>query len=143
MVVHGGGRSKDVALLWAKLMVMTGRVEEARAHLDDAVLLNQKGFYFQFEVECRMLHTAICFIEGDFDTVELRLPAHIKYLRSKGATFTASRYYPWFFKLVGAFIDERTTGRKLPPRLENKLLDFMEGPAAQYGVLLRKLRSGR
>ncbi|MEP7220247.1 MAG: hypothetical protein ABI876_15090, partial [Bacteroidota bacterium] len=143
LVVHGGGRSKDIALIWAKLLVMAGRFGEARAHLEDAIILNQKGFYLQYEVECRMLHTALCFLEGDFDTVERRLPAHIKYLRSKGVTYTTSRYYPWFFKLAGAFIDERMAGKKLSPKLESKLEEFMEGAAAQYGVILRKMRGSR
>jgi hypothetical protein len=138
--VHGGGRSKGVALLWTKLMILTGRLDEARVHLDDAILLNQKGFYLQFEVECRMLHTAICYLEGDFDLLERRLPTHIKFLRSKGITYTTSRFYPWFFKLVGSFIDERTTGKGLTPKLEKKLEEYMEGAAAQYGVILRKLR---
>ncbi len=140
LVVHGGGRSKDVALLWTKLRLMQGRTEEARKHLDDAVLLNQKGFYFQFEVECRMLHSVISFLEGNFEIIEQRFPAHIKFLRSKGATYKTSRYYPWFFKLMVAFIDERTTGRKLSPSLTRKFEEFMEGPAAQYGMLLRKMR---
>lgn len=141
LIVHSGGRSKDVALLWTKLLLLTDRFAEARRHLDDAVLLNQKGFYVQFEVECRMLHTALTFLEGDFDLVERRLSSHIQYLRSKGMTYKASRYYPWFFKLVGAFIDERAIGRALSPVLENKLEEFMEGAAAQYGVLLRKMRN--
>jgi hypothetical protein len=138
--VHGGGMAKNVALLWAKLLLLTDRYGPARRHIDDATLLNQKNFYLQFEIECRMLHTALSFLEGDFDLVERRLPAHIKYLRSKGITYTTSRYYPWFFKLVGAIIDEQTTGKPLPPKLEAKLDDYMEGAAAQYGVLLRKLR---
>lgn len=141
LVVHSGGRSKDVALLWTKLLLLTDRFAEARRHLDDAVLLNQKGFYVQFEVECRMLHTALSFLEGDFDLVERRLSSHIQYLRSKGMTYKESRYYPWFFKLVGAFIDERAIARTLSPALENKMEEFMEGAAAQYGVLLRKMRS--
>lgn len=140
LVVPAGGRSKDVALIWTKLMLMTDRIADARRYLDTAVLLNQKGFYLQYEVECRMLHTAISFLEGDFDFVERRLPAHIKFLRSKGVTYKTARYYPWFFKLVGAFIDEQTIGKKLPPVLEKKMEEFMEGAAAQYGVLLRKLR---
>ena len=94
----------------------------------------------QFEIECRMLHTALCFLEGDFDLVERRLPAHIKYLRSKGITYSTSRFYPWFFKLVGAFVEEQTTGKPLSPKLEAKLEEYMEGAAAQYGVLLKKLR---
>ncbi|MDB5035121.1 MAG: hypothetical protein JWQ98_2362 [Chlorobi bacterium] len=143
LVVHGGGRSKDIALIWTKFLVMAGRLADARAHLEDAIVLNQKGFYLQYEVECRMLHTALCFLEGDFDTVERRLPAHIKYLRSKGVTYTTARYYPWFFKLAGAFIDERMAGKKLSPKLENKLEEFMEGAAAQYGVILRKMRGSR
>jgi len=143
LVVHAGGRSKDIALLWTKLMLLTDRFDEARQHLDTAVLLNQKGFFLQYEVECRMLHTALAFMEGDFDLVERRLPSHIQYLRSKGITYKTSRYYPWFFKLAGAFIDERTLGRKLSPQLEHKLEEFMEGAAAQYGVLLRKMRTYR
>jgi hypothetical protein len=139
--VHGGGRSKTVALLWTKLLLLTDRLDEARRHLDDALLLNQKMFYLQFEVECRMLHTALCYLQGDLD--DRRLQAHIRFLRSKGMTTTTTRFYPWYFKLVGAFIDERATGKPIGPKLEAKLDEFMEGAAAQYGVLLRKLRSSR
>jgi hypothetical protein len=139
--VHAGGRSKTVAMLWTKLLLLTDRPAEARRHLDDAILLNQKGFDLQFEIECRMLHTVLAFLEGDFDLVERRLSTHVKFLRSKGFTYATSRYYPWFFKLTGAFIDERTTGRKPSAKLERKLEEFMEGAAAQYGVLLRKMRS--
>jgi hypothetical protein len=138
--VHGGGSAKSIALLWAKLSLLTDRLDDARRHIDDAILLNQKQFYVQFEVECRMLHTALSFLAGDFDLVERRLSAHIKYLRSKEITYTTSRFYPWFFKLVGAFVEEQTTGKPLSQKLEAKMEEFMEGAAAQYGVLLRKLR---
>ena len=140
MEVHAGGRAKNMALLWAKLRLLTGDYADARSHLEDAIVLNQKGFYLQMEIECRLLHTAICYLEGDFDLLERRIPAHLKFLRSKGITLTSARYYPWFFKLVGAFIDERTTGQKLTPQLERKLDEYMEGAAAQYGVMLRKMR---
>lgn len=143
LVVPGGGVAKNVALLWTKLLLMADRLDEAQRHLDTAVLLNQKGFFLQFEVECRMLHSVLCFLRGDFDTIERRLPAHIKFLRSKGITYTTSRYYPWFFKIIGAIIDERTTGKKFPAKLVEKWEEFMEGAAAQYGVMLRKMRGGR
>ncbi len=129
-----------MALLWTKLRLLTGDHDDARSHLEDAILLNQKGFYLQFEIECRLLHTALAFLQGDYDLLERRLPAHLKFLRSKGITLTSARYYHWFFKLVGAFIDERTTGKRLTPQLEHKLEEFMEGAAAQYGVMLRMMR---
>jgi len=141
--VHDGGKAKGAALLWTKLLLMEDRLGEAQVYLERAVLLNQKGFFLQFEVECRMLHTVLCFLREDFDTIERRLQAHLKFLRSKGITFKTSRYYPWFFKIVSALVDERTTGRRMPTKLVVKWEEFMEGAAAQYGVLLRKMRSAR
>ncbi len=137
------GRSKMGAINWTKFFLVTGKMEEARRFLDLAFEQNQKKFYVQYEVECRLLQTAWFYLNGDFETVELMAPANIKYLRSKDYTFTSSRFYPWFFKLALALIDERKLGKPLPAKLEAKYEEFMEGAAAQYGILLRKMRNER
>lgn len=134
------GRSKMGSINWTKFYLITGNMEEARRYLDLAFEQNQKKFYVQYEIECRLLQTAWFYLNGNFETVEMMVPANIKYLRSKNYTLTNTRFYPWFFKLALALIDERKLGKKLPATLEAKLAEFMEGAAAQYGILLRNMR---
>lgn len=137
------GRSKMGAINWTKYHLMSGRLDEARRYLDLAFEQNQKKFYVQYEIECRLLQTAWCYLNGDLETVERMAPANIKYLRSKNYTLKSSRYYPWFFKLAVAFVDEAKLGTPLTAALEAKLEEFMEGAAAQYGMLLKRMRGGR
>ena len=122
---------------------MSDRLDDARRYLDLAFEQNQKKFYVQYEIECRLLQTTWFYLRGDHDAVERLVPANIKYLRSKNYTLSRSRYYPWFFKLALAFIDEWKLGTRLPAKLERKLEEFDEGAAAQYGILLRKMREWR
>lgn len=134
------GRAKGSAMAWAKLYLVTGRYRKARQAIDLAFELNQKRFFVQFEIECRLLLTAWCVLSGDIDTAEQLVPAHLKYLRSKGYTLGGESLYPWFFKLVAALVEERHTRTPLPRPLERKYEEFQQGAAAQYGAFLRMMR---
>lgn len=135
------GKAKGAALLWAKLSLYREEFSEAGRYIDLAFELNQKRFYVQYEIECRILQTAWFALKGDNSAVEALAPAHTKYLRSKGYYLKTSDFYPWFFKLVLAFIDERITGKPITRILEKKYEAFQKGAAAQYGELLRRMRS--
>lgn len=132
----------DTYLFWAKLFLMTDRPAAADKVLQKFSAQNRSPF-LQFEIEHRILETAAYYLRGDLELTEHRIASNIKFLRSRGFTLKASRYYPWFFKLLQAFIDEQTIGRPLSSKLERKLDDYMEGPAAQYGILLKRLREVR
>ena len=134
------GKAKGAALMWAKLFLYKKKFDEARRYIDLAFELNQKRFYVQYEIECRLLQTAWFALRGDDPGVEALAPAHMKYLRSKGYYLKTSDFYPWFFKLALAFIDERTTGKPLSGTLEKKYEEFQKGAAAQYGLLLKQMR---
>jgi len=134
------GHTKGSALAWAKLYLMTDRFPEARNAIDLAFELNQKRFFVQFEIECRLLQTAWCVLSGDVETAEQLVPTHLKYLRSKGYTPANSLHYPWFFKLVLALIEERHTGKRLSRQLQQRYDGFQQGAAAQYGLLLERMR---
>jgi hypothetical protein len=136
------GRAKMAAISRTKLYLLTGRLDEARRHLDHAFELNQKRFFVQFEIECRLLQTAWFALRGDDAAVVELAPANLKYLRSKGYSIESGSRYPWFFKLAVALIEERHTGRRLTRKLESQYDVYQQGAAAQYGVLLRKLRGG-
>lgn len=136
------GRSKSAAVAWAKLYLMTGRYREAWEAINLAIELNQKRFFVQFEIECRLLQTAWYVLSGNGAVVEELVPAHLKYLRSKGYTLSGESLYPWFFKLVLALIDARHTRVALPVQLEGRYERFQQGAAAQYGLLLRRMRGG-
>lgn len=132
----------DTYLFWAKLFLMTDRHQAADSVLQMFSTQSRSPF-LQFEIEHRILETAAFYLRGDIELTETRISSNIKFLRARGFTLKASRYYPWFFKLLQAFIDEQTIGAPLSPKLELKLDDFMEGPAAQYGILLKRLRAVR
>ena len=134
------GQAKGAALLWAKLMLYKGELDKARHFIDRAFELNQKRFYVQYEIECRLLQTTWLALKGDSLGVEQLAPAHMKYLRSKGYYLKTSTFYPWFFKLALAFIDEQTTGKPLSRNLSKKYEEFQKGAAAQYGKLLQRMR---
>ncbi len=134
------GQAKGSALIWGKLSLYRGRFDDARRYIDLAFELNQKRFFIQYEIECRLLQTAWFALRGDDAAVEALAPAHMKYLRSKGYYLKTSAFYPWFFKLALAFIDERVTGKPLSAALERKYEAFQKGAAGQYGELLRRMR---
>lgn len=130
------------AISWGKLLLCTGRLDEAKPYIDLGMRLNRKNFYVQYEIELRMLETAYFMLKGEFEFAPRLAEKNIKYLRSKDFTFANSRYYPWYMKLVQSFVDERETGKKLSGELEAKLEEFREGAAAIYGILLRLMRGG-
>ncbi len=128
------------AISWGKLLLCTDRIEEAKHYIDMGMRLNRKNFYVQYEIELRMLETAYFMARGDAEFTVRLAEKHIKYLRSKGYTFADSRYYPWYMKLMIAFVNEQETGRELSAELHAKLEEFNEGAAALYGILLRRAR---
>lgn len=134
------GRAKSAALIWAKLRMHQRRYDEARHYIDRAFELNQSLFFVQYAIECRILQTAWFALTGDNQTVEALVPANLKYLRAKGYTLKTSDFYPWFFKITLALIDNRLAGRPLSAALEHKYGQFQRGAAAQYGLLLAAMR---
>ncbi|HVZ37906.1 MAG TPA: hypothetical protein VHI13_01415 [Candidatus Kapabacteria bacterium] len=128
------------AISWAKLMLASGRAAQAKRYLDFGFAHNRKNFFVQYEIELRLLEAIYFALEGKDEFVERLAEKNLKYLRSKGFTLATSRYYPWAFKLLVGFIDERLHGRQLTPQLRRKLEEFREGPAALYGLLLEAVR---
>lgn len=129
------------AISWAKLWLARGRVREAMPYVDFGFRHNRKNFFVQYEIELRILQTIAFAMQGDDEFVEQLAEKNLKYLRSKGFTLATSRYYPWTFKLLVAFVAERN-GAVMTRELCAKLAEFDEGAAAVYGVLLRRARAG-
>lgn len=142
--ISSGHRTRGTmaAISYVKLLLCSDRYHAAKSFLNLGFRQNKKDFYVQYEIELRLLETAYFYLTGDLEFVGTLATKHLKYLRSKGYTITNSLYYPWFCKLAQAFIEERTVGTPLGSRLEAKMKEFEEGPAAIYGKLLQKMRSG-
>ncbi len=128
------------AISWAKLLLVTGRVAEAKPYIDFGYQRNRKNLYIQYEIELRMLESAYFVLTGEREFADQLAVRNMKYLRSKGYLLANARFYPWFFKLLRVFLDERPGGGKLTPELQQKIVEFDEGPAALYGILLRLAR---
>ncbi|MGE3801592.1 MAG: hypothetical protein AB7H80_11275, partial [Candidatus Kapaibacterium sp.] len=64
------GKAKGAALLWAKLSLYRNEFDEAVRYIDVAFELNQKRFFIQYEIECRLLQTAWFALKGDDSAVE-------------------------------------------------------------------------
>jgi len=143
--ISSGHRTRGTmaAISYVKLLLCSDRYDEARAFLDLGFRQNKKDFYIQYEIELRLLETAYFHLTGALEFVETLAAKHVKYLRSKGYTIGNSVYYPWFCKLAQAFVEEQTVGTPIGQRLEAKMKEFGEGPAAVYGRLLWKMRYDR
>ncbi len=126
------------AITWAKLLLASGRAAEAKPYIDLGVQRNNKNTYVQYEIELRILETLYFIMIGDLDFADHLAARNIRYLRSKGFTLASSRYYPWLFKLLMDRIAAHNTMTPLPAELVAKLEEFNEGPAALYGLLLRR-----
>lgn len=128
------------SLSYAKLYLRAGQFDRAKYFIDLGFELIAKNFYIQYEIELRILETVYFYLSGDQEFAETLSTKHLKYLQSRGFTLRTSRYYPWFFTLIPAFISEKAGLRKLTAKQEAKLQDFDDGPARLYGIFLRMMR---
>lgn len=129
------------AISYAKLYLRLQQLERAKKFIDLGFECIAKNFYIQYEIELRILETVYFSLIGESEFTEELSTKHLKYLQSKGFTLGTSRYYPWFFTLVLAFITEKSGVKKLTKKLEAKLKEFYDdGPPTLYGIFLTTIR---
>jgi hypothetical protein len=125
--------TRDV-ITFIKYYLINAEYDKAFVYLKLGFDKNDKGKYFQYELELRNLQTAYFYLSGQPDVVIDMCKKHLKFLRNHGYNVSNSDY-THYYVLVNAILSMRK-GDRLSKRHQKMYDRYQQGSFAIYGRLL-------
>lgn len=121
-----------------KLLIHTGRFQEAQLKLQALSKLTTKTSSLQFQFALRELTVAWHYLTEDYKTALMLAEKNLKFMRSKRIHYLIPEY-TYHARLTKAFVKLKLKNRPLSDEDTEMFAKMQMGTMAQYGLLLKKL----